>query len=189
MMMYMASPCKIGWENMEGDDRVRFCGGCSKNVYNISEFSRTEAEAFLREHGVSKCVRFYRRRDGTVITNDCPVGLRKIRDGARAIARFAASIIGICLSFTASFAREPSSESSKESELPLQSAPPSQSGLPSPFPSRTQLEIADGFIGFRHQKSTYLPPYAVLTTGKYALSDEISKTDVGGNTIRISRLR
>jgi hypothetical protein len=26
----IASPCSIGWENMEGDERVRFCNACQR---------------------------------------------------------------------------------------------------------------------------------------------------------------
>ena len=79
--MRVASPCKVSWEDMTGDDRVRFCGRCAKNVYNLSAFSREEAESLLRagqarraEHGDGVCVRFYRRADGTVLTADCPDG-------------------------------------------------------------------------------------------------------------------
>jgi hypothetical protein len=29
-------PCDTDWELMSGDDRVRFCEACQKNVYNLS---------------------------------------------------------------------------------------------------------------------------------------------------------
>ena len=64
---------------MEGDERVRFCGECRKNVYNLSAMSRAEAEALVSETEGRICVRFYQRRDGTVLTDNCPVGLRKAR--------------------------------------------------------------------------------------------------------------
>ncbi|MBX3148612.1 hypothetical protein KF728_00545 [Candidatus Obscuribacterales bacterium] len=31
---YVAAPCNVGWENMNGDDRVRACAQCQQNVYN-----------------------------------------------------------------------------------------------------------------------------------------------------------
>jgi hypothetical protein len=68
----IASPCTANWDAMEGDDRVRFCAECKKNVFNISAMTRSEAEALL---GGEICVRLYRRADGTVLTSDCPVGL------------------------------------------------------------------------------------------------------------------
>jgi hypothetical protein len=58
-----------------GTDRVRFCAECKKNVYNISEMTRRDAEALLQGNA-DICARVFRRADGTVLTEDCPVGLR-----------------------------------------------------------------------------------------------------------------
>jgi hypothetical protein len=63
---------------MAGDRRVRFCPHCRQNVYNLSGMSKEQATALLREKERTPCVRFYRRRDGTVMTADCPVGIRQI---------------------------------------------------------------------------------------------------------------
>ena len=61
---------------MSGDDRVRFCDLCNLHVYDISRLSRKEAEALITKTEGRICARVYRRTDGTVITKDCPVGLR-----------------------------------------------------------------------------------------------------------------
>lgn len=82
----IASPCHVDWESMTGDERKRFCGDCKLNVYNISEMSTKEAASFLRETEGRACLRLYRRKDGTVITDNCPVGLRKVRDRMRKVA-------------------------------------------------------------------------------------------------------
>ena len=82
----VAAPCHADWESMSGTDRVRHCGQCDKNVYNISAISRQEAEDLIRENEGRLCVRFYRRADGTVLTQNCPVGLRAI---GRRISRVA----------------------------------------------------------------------------------------------------
>src|SRR5690242_12429282 len=76
----VAAPCTASWEQMQGDDRKRHCDQCRLNVYNLSEMSRSEAEALIRQHEGHLCVRFYRRADGTVITDNCPVGLRALRN-------------------------------------------------------------------------------------------------------------
>jgi hypothetical protein len=75
----IASPCHERWDDMIGDHRTRFCGKCQKNVHNVSEMTRDEAEAFLASVASSACVRMYQRTDGTVLTADCPVGMRKKR--------------------------------------------------------------------------------------------------------------
>jgi hypothetical protein len=72
----VASPCSVPWDSMTGNGRVRSCAQCSKQVFNISNMSRADAEVLLREHVEGVCVRFYRRLDGTILTTDCPVGIR-----------------------------------------------------------------------------------------------------------------
>ena len=75
----IASPCTASWEGMAGDDRVRHCGACRLNVYDLSSMTRREAEDLVRRTEGRLCVRFHRRADGTVLTRDCPVGLRAVR--------------------------------------------------------------------------------------------------------------
>jgi hypothetical protein len=64
---------------MFGSDRVRFCGQCSLNVYNLSAMTRDEAESLIARTEGRLCVRFYRRVDGSILTQDCPVGLAAVR--------------------------------------------------------------------------------------------------------------
>jgi hypothetical protein len=75
----IASPCNAAWSQMSGDERVRFCGSCKKNVYNISSMTGDEAERLISEREGELCLRFYQRKDGTIITADCSVGMRKKR--------------------------------------------------------------------------------------------------------------
>ena len=88
-LAYVASPCKANWDEMVGDHRKRFCHDCHKHVYNVSEMSFEEAEVFLRQANGDACVRLYRRKDGTVMTNDCPVGVRTKR-----IRRAVGTVVG-----------------------------------------------------------------------------------------------
>lgn len=88
--LYIAAPCDVGWDTMEGDERTRFCGQCKLNVYNVAEMSTKEAAALIRKNEGRLCMRLYKRRDGTIITDNCPVGLRKIRDRVK---RCAAALI------------------------------------------------------------------------------------------------
>ena len=93
----IASPCAADWDDMRGDDRVRFCGRCEKNVYNLSAMSRDEGEALVREKEGRLCVRLYQRADGTVITNDCPVGVRRARLRARVWASVSGAAASVAL--------------------------------------------------------------------------------------------
>ena len=84
----LAFKCPQRWEDMVGDDRVRDCRGCNKQVFNLSAMTRADAEALLEARGVAPCVRFFRRADGTVMTSDCPTGQRR---GGRRLAMVAAA--------------------------------------------------------------------------------------------------
>jgi hypothetical protein len=87
----IASPCSESWKDMVGDDRVRFCGKCEKNVFNLSAMTREEADALLEQREGKICVRFYRRADGKLLTSDCPVGVQRKR--ATGVAAVAAGLV------------------------------------------------------------------------------------------------
>jgi hypothetical protein len=89
----VASPCSADWNEMYGDSRKRFCGDCKLNVYNLSGMTRDEAEALIMNAEGRLCVRFYRRPDGSVITQDCPVGWAKIKQRTRVYATAVASLL------------------------------------------------------------------------------------------------
>ena len=91
-VIHVAAPCDMPWEEMTGDDRVRFCGQCKLNVFDLSAMTRQEAEQLVLENEGNLCGQFYRRADGTVLTSDCPVGLRAIR---RRIARRVAGVAAL----------------------------------------------------------------------------------------------
>ena len=92
----VAAPCTADWNSMRGDDRIRHCELCKLNVYNISAMTRQEAETLVREAEGRLCVSMFRRSDGTVITSDCPIGLRGLRDRAwRRICTIAGAVVAL----------------------------------------------------------------------------------------------
>jgi hypothetical protein len=97
--------CKQRWEDMVGDDRVRACGGCDRPVFNLSAMTREDAERVLATRGLTPCVRFYRRPDGTVMTTDCPTGAR--REGRRLAVVASSLAAGTALAAPSSARAEP----------------------------------------------------------------------------------
>ncbi len=89
----IASPCSASWNEMYGDDRKRFCGDCKLNVYNLSGMTRDEAEVLIMNAEGRLCVRFYKRADGSVITQDCPVGWAKVKQRTKLYATAFASMV------------------------------------------------------------------------------------------------
>lgn len=96
----IASPCTADWNTMTGDERVRHCGSCKKDVYNLSSMRRDEAEALIREKNGDLCARYYQRGDGTIILADCTVGKKQQRR-RRVIAVGAAAMLasGVALAY------------------------------------------------------------------------------------------
>ncbi|MBX7195109.1 MAG: hypothetical protein K1X94_23850 [Sandaracinaceae bacterium] len=75
----IASPCGEDWNAMVGNERVRHCSRCEKDVFDLSAMTSHEVLSLLRAHdtlpeGGLPCVRFYRRSDGTILTSDCVAG-------------------------------------------------------------------------------------------------------------------
>jgi hypothetical protein len=98
--LQIAKPCHAVWEQMTpvdeaGGERVRHCGSCDKNVYRVAGMSRAEVTALIVAKEGQVCLRMAKRSDGSLITNDCPVGVAAWRKkmakvGAAAAAAFAA---------------------------------------------------------------------------------------------------
>ncbi|MBP6744192.1 hypothetical protein KA344_03120 [bacterium] len=102
----IASPCTVDWNTMDGDDRVRVCGACKHNVYDTSKLTTKEILDLMAADSKA-CLKIYRRADGTLLTEDCPFGLRTLRRGARTASKIAASLWALALSF-ASVSAQPS---------------------------------------------------------------------------------
>ncbi len=94
----IASPCSADWNEMIGNERRRFCGDCKLNVYNLSGMSQREAENLLLDSEGRLCVRFFKRADGTILTKDCPVGWKAIRQRVSKTATAFASLVFAALS-------------------------------------------------------------------------------------------
>ena len=94
----VAAPCPADWERMVGDERMRYCGQCNLHVYNLSGMTRKEAESLIANAEGRLCLRFYRRADGTVLTRNCPVGLRALK---RRVTRVASAMLSAVLGFLA----------------------------------------------------------------------------------------
>jgi hypothetical protein len=89
----IAAPCSADWNEMVGDNRKRFCGDCKLNVYNLSGMTKIEAENLLINTESRVCVRLYQRADGTVLTENCPVGWAKVKQRTKLFVTAAASLV------------------------------------------------------------------------------------------------
>ncbi|MBC7932177.1 MAG: hypothetical protein H7Z38_16590, partial [Rubrivivax sp.] len=96
----VAAPCPAEWERMVGNERARYCGQCNLHVYNLSGMTKRQAETLITNTEGRLCVRFFRRADGTILTRNCPIGLRALK---RRISRTLNATLSAVLSFFAGF--------------------------------------------------------------------------------------
>ena len=68
--MFIANPCPTDWNKMSGNDQMRYCSECNKQVYNLSKMSRDKAEALVARFEGRLCARFERGADGMILTEE-----------------------------------------------------------------------------------------------------------------------
>lgn len=66
--VYLKKPCSTEWNLMEGNDQIRFCSECNKQVYNLSSMTRKQAEDLLAKGGGELCANIDRDDRGKIIT-------------------------------------------------------------------------------------------------------------------------
>lgn len=178
----IASPCPVAWQDMTGTDQVRLCSQCDLHVYDISQLTRDETATLINTSEGRICARLHRRADGTVITRDCPVGLRALR---KRVARRAGAILTAILSLSGSVfsqTRTPDKESCniKVIKLVEQQQTPDQKpmitgivkdtnglGLPGAMVTLTSATTKEQFTTTTTDAGEFR--FADLQTGEYTL--------------------
>ena len=171
----IASPCPADWEEMVGDERVRHCAECNLNVYNLSAMTERQVQNLIAgSRGKRLCTRFYRRADGTVLTQDCPWSFRAMR---RKASRLSAAILTALMSVTVAMGKnkprpatcECSQSQQKDSGIKLTVV--DQHGLVIPkaeislTEKSTQKIIVSGVTGFAGEWSQ-----TKIATGQYLIT-------------------
>jgi hypothetical protein len=100
----VASPCPMPWDAMAGNQQVRHCGECRLNVYNLSAMTEIEIQRLLVMQPAEQrvCVRFYRRADGTMLTQDCPRGIKRL---AKRVSKLGAAVFSALVSMNCAMAK------------------------------------------------------------------------------------
>lgn len=120
------SPCNENWDDMKGNDRVRFCSHCAKDVNNLSEMSRKAATRLVRASDGNLCIR-YRIDPGT----RRPVFAEQLLQITRRTPRLTAGVMSASLALSArGFAQEnipvdivPSAVQEQPAEKPAKADP------------------------------------------------------------------
>lgn len=80
------TPCSARWEEMRGNEQVRFCQHCDLNVTDISHLTPQAAISLVLRSGGSVCLRIHRDPAGEVVTRSAPQRLHVITRRASRIA-------------------------------------------------------------------------------------------------------
>jgi len=159
LRLRLARPCPVDWNAMEGDDRVRFCKLCERDVYHLSAMKHVEVQELMLTKQGKLCVRFFQRADGTVMTSDCPVGKRERRRRSMLMTAGAAGAAALLAAASAGFLRM---ESVDDLELPQPSR-----GLTMVVPPPPKLP----------------PPPMAVRPVKYVIMDKAPEVRVGGAVV------
>ena len=123
----ITSPCSADWNSMTGNERVRFCLHCSKQVNNISEMTSKQAIELVSRSKGRLCLRYQRRPGGQIRTAEQPPRLHQIRRRASRLATGAfTAALSLCSSVVAqtrTVADEPRAGSVAVIEQPDSSCP------------------------------------------------------------------
>ena len=68
----------MSWNDLAGNDRIRYCGKCKLNVYNLADMEPQEVEAIVRKTEGRLCGRLYLRGDRTASLRDCPSSAKRV---------------------------------------------------------------------------------------------------------------
>ncbi|MDP1560267.1 MAG: hypothetical protein Q8M16_02615, partial [Pirellulaceae bacterium] len=60
----------MSWDKMVGDERVRFCGECQRQVWNFFEMTDAEIVEVMRVNPERLCAQITKTKDGTLVTKD-----------------------------------------------------------------------------------------------------------------------
>ncbi|MBI4748613.1 MAG: ankyrin repeat domain-containing protein [Acidobacteria bacterium] len=123
------SPCTEDWNEMVGNDEVRFCSHCSKHVHNLSAMTRREAEELVLKSNGNLCIRYLRRpEDQQIVTLPDWMDRPSLR---RLVLPVAAGVMAVALNTAPSLAQRP--------QLPKQ-----EHSRPAKQPDQKPAKLGDG---------------------------------------------
>ncbi len=159
------TPCEADWDQMVGNEQVRFCQHCNLSVHDLSAMTRREAMRLVIKSKGKLCARYTRRPDGKVQTTD--LVLHQINAVRRRASRLAAGAFTAALSLSAS----------------VVAAAPAQASSHTTDGASAASLVKQGRLIPLHSGSATLtgtvkdPNGAVIAGASVTLIDEMSKTE------------
>lgn len=111
----IAMPCSVNWDQMKGDNRVRLCGGCGKNVYNLSAMSKIEAEEVLSGPTLP-CIQIMRTDEGAIVVDETAILAQEKSNVIRGFWSYGKTAVSAILSLIATLAPQWASASDEKNK-------------------------------------------------------------------------
>lgn len=89
------TPCTASWDQMRGNDRVRFCEHCQHTVNDLTSLTPKRIRRLIAKSQGRLCLRYHRRPDGEPLSTQVPKKLHQIR---KRVSRVAAGVFTASLS-------------------------------------------------------------------------------------------
>lgn len=162
--IWIATPCSASWADMPGTDKVRHCPECQLDVYNFSAMTQLEINEIVAARTGRLCARFFQRADGTMLTENCPVGFR---DGLLRASHIAAVALAALVTI-ASAKTSAASPQNGESSIQIQSA---QEGLTLQVRDASGASISRAAVSLVNTKTGQHWDLTTASDGGLALPD------------------
>ena len=91
----VGKPCPEEWEKMNGNDRMRFCSHCAKNVKNLSALTRKGAARMVLASDGNICIRYVKDP-----LTERPIFAGQLHQITRRSPAFAAGIVSASLALS-----------------------------------------------------------------------------------------
>lgn len=165
-------PCSKSWEQMSGNDQVRFCGHCDLNVTDVSKLTRAKAVKLVKKSNGRLCLRIHRNPLGEVITRPA---VQKLYTISRRASRLAAGAFTAVLSLSTAAYAQSSGTAEQPSDPPVATQPIDGPDVENP-PIDT-MPLGGDIMVVRHQQ----PLVVAVSEGDMETVNELLRSGVDVN--------
>ena len=138
----IASPCRTSWDNMQGDERRRYCEECGRQVHDLARLTPREIAALVEASRGQLCARITRDAQGRLVTFDPTVPELSSAYAGRWASPVAAAVVTTFLGI-GSAAAAPAAAPPAPSAVPGGTAPGARDGDAKPPVARPQRAAGD----------------------------------------------
>ena len=105
------TPCSADWNEMMGNEEVRHCHQCQRNIHNISEMPKRRALKVLNQKDEIVCISYFKDEKNKIITQTY-FGIFR-----RNLVKTISTVLALIFSFTSIYAIQTNHHKSKKRKV------------------------------------------------------------------------